>query len=43
MAERFIAEPDKLRLQLQKLDDKKQRAFDKFNKAFRAAKKKAGD
>ena len=42
-AEKYIVEPSELRLKLQEIDVTKQRVFDSFNKAFREAKRKAGD
>jgi len=42
-AEKYIVEPSELRKKLEEIDVAKQLIFDKFNKAFREAKRKAGD
>jgi len=42
-AEKYIVEPSELRLKLQEIDVTKQLVFTRFNKAFREAKRKAGD
>ena len=42
-AEKYVLEPSALRERLEKIDTGKQIVFDRFNKAFRKAQKKAGD
>ena len=42
-AEQYVLNPSALREKLEKVDEGKQKIYDTFNKAFRAAKKKAGD